>query len=336
MAVSLLLAIAMLASVGFNLARPVQTSAAVADTINFQAKLETSDGAIANDGDYNVEFKIYNAASGGTALWTEDYLNSASHGVHVVNGYLTVNLGSITAFPSTMAWDQSLYITMNIGGTGGSASWDGEMSPRLQLTSVPYAFQAKSASQLQVSSGGNVGTLSFTTPTTTDNILLPDASGTVCLDNSASCGFASSSGSNAYIQNNTVLQGNANFDIQSSATGSATGVIEALTGQTADLLQFRDSSANPISGFNSSGQLYYQSGSFTGTLAQNSLGQNTVYHLPDPGGSSATICLSTGNCAGSGGGITGSGTTNFVARFNSSSTINASSLLYDNGSYVGV
>jgi len=46
--------------------------------------------------------------------------------------------------------------------------------------------------------------------------------------------------------------------------------------------------------------------------------------------------LSTGNCAGAGGSITGSGTTNYVARFNTSGTINSSSLLYDNGSFIGL
>ncbi len=97
------LGLTMLLSVGLNLTSPLRTTAAVSDNINFQAKLESNDGAIANDGNYNVEFKLYNASTGGTALWTEDYLNSASQGLRVVNGYLTANLGSITAFPGNMA-----------------------------------------------------------------------------------------------------------------------------------------------------------------------------------------------------------------------------------------
>jgi hypothetical protein len=335
---SVLLGVILVASLGLNLTNPLRTTAATSDNLNFQARLEGSNGAIADDGNYNVQFKLYSVATGGSALWTESYLNSASQGVRVVNGYLTVNLGSITAFPSTIAWDQDMYITMNIGGTTtGSPSYDGEMTPRLKLTAVPYAFQAKSASQLQVSSGANVATLSFTTPTATNSILLPDNSGTVCLNNSAACGFASTSGSNNYIQNNTTLQGNANFNIQTTATGSITARIQALTGQTADLLRFENAAGTAaLSGFNGSGQLYYQSGSFTGTVVQDTLAQSTVYHLPDPGGASATICLTTGNCAGTGGGITGLGTANYVARFNGTSTINASSLLYDNGSFIGV
>jgi hypothetical protein len=328
----------MVGVVGFSLSKPLIADATTSDSINFQARLEEPSGAIVNDGDYNVQFKLYNASSGGSALWTETYLNSASQGVRVVNGYLTVNLGSITAFPSNMSWDQSLYITMNIGGTStGSPTWDGEMTPRLKLTAVPYAFQAKSATQLQANNGANVATLSFTPPTANRTIALPDDSGTVCLESSSACGFAFATGSNNYIQNSTTLQSAANFFIQSTATGSATAVLEALSSQTAPLLQLLASDGTTVlGGFNTSGQLFYQSGSYTGTLVQDTLAQNTTYHLPDPGAGTATICLDTGNCAGTGGGITGSGTNNYVARFNSSSTIAASSLLYDNGTFVGV
>jgi hypothetical protein len=65
----------------------------------------------------------------------------------------------------------------------------------------------------------------------------------------------------------------------------------------------------------------------TGTVQViGSLGQDTTYILPDPAGATATICLSTGNCAGSGGGITGSGTSGKLAKFNGSGTITDSSL----------
>ncbi len=40
----------------------------------------------------------------------------------------------------------------------------------------------------------------------------------------------------------------------------------------------------------------------TGSLAVSALGQDTLYTLPDAGGGTATICLSTGNCLGGGAG----------------------------------
>jgi hypothetical protein len=140
--VSLVFAVTYLA-----IATPLTAQAATDSTLNFQARLETSAGAIAPDGTYNIEFKLYNVATAGSAEWTEDYLISASHGVNVANGYLTVNLGSITNFPTTINWDQQQYLTMNIGNSFScspfsSCSPDGEMNPRLPLTAVPYAFRA--------------------------------------------------------------------------------------------------------------------------------------------------------------------------------------------------
>jgi hypothetical protein len=105
--------------------------AATPANLNFQARLLNGTGAVVPDGNYNVEFKMYTASSGGSAVWTET--RTGSDKVRVVNGYLTVNLGSVTAFGSTMPWDQQLYLTMNIGGTG-SPSWDGEMNPRILLS----------------------------------------------------------------------------------------------------------------------------------------------------------------------------------------------------------
>lgn len=74
----------------------------------------------------------------------------------------------------------------------------------------------------------------------------------------------------------------------------------------------------------------------TGTLQVAALGQNTVYTLPDPGGASAAICLSTGNCAGTAGGVTtGGGTTNKLAKFNGTQTITDSTIT-DDGTNVTV
>jgi flagellar hook assembly protein FlgD len=49
---------------------PKKVSAATSGTINFQARLQNAAGNIAPDGSYNVEFKLYNVSSGGSALWT--------------------------------------------------------------------------------------------------------------------------------------------------------------------------------------------------------------------------------------------------------------------------
>jgi hypothetical protein len=84
------------------------------------------------------------------------------------------------------------------------------------------------------------------------------------------------------------------------------------------------------------GQIVFNDGSSnTGTLQVAALGQNTVYILPDPGAGSATICLSTGNCAGAGGGITGSGTPNAIPLFTGSQTI-GDSIISQSGAAIDI
>ena len=205
-------------------------------TLNFQARLLTPSGDLVPDGYYNIRFKLYDGGTqgggagtgqdkAGTLLWTEEQIdtNGVSPGqdyrVRVVNGYFSVYLGSLTAF-SGINWDQELWLTMDIGGTTQTATptYDGEMlssSPaansRIKLSAVPYAFRA---GQLAQTTGSYNSTLGFDTQTASRSILLPDASGTVCLQNSASCGFALATGSSSYIQNGTSLQSSANFNIQ--------------------------------------------------------------------------------------------------------------------------
>ena len=243
-----------------------QTEAATSSDINFQARLENATGSIAADGTYNVEFKLYNASSSSgssqgsctgdtNCLWTEDYLVSAGHSAQVVNGYLTVNLGSITAFPTNMNWNQQLWLTMRIGGTGSSPTWDTEMSPRLLMTGTAYSFQA---GQLSYTNSTYVGTLSFaSTLTGTDAITIPDtagAGGTVCLQSSASCGFAASSGSGSYIQNGITSQ-TANFYIQSSLSTDIGAIIKGASSQSVDLLELQNSTGTPLAKFDNNGDL---------------------------------------------------------------------------------
>jgi predicted RNase H-like HicB family nuclease len=74
----------------------------------------------------------------------------------------------------------------------------------------------------------------------------------------------------------------------------------------------------------------------TGTVSTAALGQNTVYTLPDPGSGTATICLSTGNCAGSGSGVTTvGGSVNRLSKFDGTQSI-ADSSISDDGSTVTI
>lgn len=118
-----------------------QAHAAVNSTINFQARVLQANGAVVADGNYSVQFKLYDADSGGTNEWTE------TQSIAAKNGYITASLGSITSFPGTIDWSQEHWLTMNING-------DGEMGPtRMKITAVPYSFKSGQADSLTNGTG---------------------------------------------------------------------------------------------------------------------------------------------------------------------------------------
>ncbi|HEX9679268.1 MAG TPA: hypothetical protein VGA08_01495, partial [Candidatus Saccharimonadales bacterium] len=144
--------------------RRALAAAGINEQLNFQARLLNSSGGLALDGDYNVQFNIYSGGDGAPGTgdesleWTGTHLNGNTDGVRVVNGYLTVQLGSSTSQVNTLAnvdWnDDTLWLSINIGDTGSDTNCateanfnsncggDGEMDPFMRLTSVPYAFNA--------------------------------------------------------------------------------------------------------------------------------------------------------------------------------------------------
>jgi hypothetical protein len=144
------------------------------NTVNFQARLQTAAGAVVPDASYNVRFKLYDAASGGSSIWSETYQVSAGKGLSTVNGYLNTSLGSITAFQDGIQWSHRLWITMDIGGTGNTPIWDGEMDPRMEMTAIPYAFRAGQLVNGNTD-GSLVSTLSIQAPTGgTQNFVIQD------------------------------------------------------------------------------------------------------------------------------------------------------------------
>lgn len=124
--------------------------------LTFQGRLFNTQGAAVPDGYYNVEFKIYQDGTGtavgnpgGTLKWTESRLNSAGHGVMVKNGYMSVELGSVTPFGTSIDWNQdTIWLSLNIGNTSTACSTfsscapDGEMVPMKRMSASPYALNA--------------------------------------------------------------------------------------------------------------------------------------------------------------------------------------------------
>ena len=133
--------------------------------MNFQGRLTNTAGNTLPNGTYNMRFRIYNAASGGSALWTESRLISASAGVTVTNGLFSVQLGDNTPIPSSLFLLQSqgtLYFEIELPtpatATTTSPAWtEGAMAPRNQLAASAYAFNSESLDGLDSAAFAQVG-----------------------------------------------------------------------------------------------------------------------------------------------------------------------------------
>lgn len=100
--------------------------------VNFQAQLDEASAA----GPASATFSIYNASEGGAKLWEETYST-----LDMKNGYLSVLLGSIVPFPTSLFTNSgSRFLELVINGE--------TLEPRYQLTSVSYALRAQTADQL--------------------------------------------------------------------------------------------------------------------------------------------------------------------------------------------
>jgi hypothetical protein len=140
---------------------------------------------------------------------------------------------------------------------------------------------------------------------------------------------------------NTAVEGNTGVTVTAGSNLTGGGSITLGAGGTVTLnvanspsfsgsLTVQGASATIGAAAQQGSVILFDGSSNTGSIQTASLGQNTVYTLPDPGVGSATICLSTGNCAGAGSGVTTpGGTTNRVTKFTGAQAVGDSSISDD-------
>ncbi|MBZ0236723.1 MAG: hypothetical protein K8M05_30625 [Deltaproteobacteria bacterium] len=107
-----------------------RASADVSPYVSFSARLATADGTPI-DGMRRIRFAVYAAETGGTALWSEE------SDVMVRGGFAYHPMGSEMAFDPALFRNGALYLEIAVGAE--------VFTPRLGLTSVPYALQASEA-----------------------------------------------------------------------------------------------------------------------------------------------------------------------------------------------
>ena len=168
-------------------------------TINFQGKVVNKDGTNVADGQYTFVFKLYDAASGGANPWTETQNN-----VQVTAGVFRVSLGSVTTFASANVDfnTDNLYLGINF-------SSDGEMTPRIRFTAVPYAINAQRVAGLTVT----------------------DTTGTLTIPNAKTVQFGGAFTTSAQDLTLT-LSGATNVTLPTTGTLATLGGIESLSNKT--------------------------------------------------------------------------------------------------------
>lgn len=152
------------------LAGPVAVFADVSHLIRYQGVLTSATNEVPLEGEYDVTFRLYDAAIDGTLLWEEVHV-----GVPVSRGAFSVLLGSFTPLDATLFdQPQGVWLAMALAG-------EDEMSPRQPITSVPVALRAETADVAEAL------TVPITTSTIEDdaNRLVP--SGAIILWSGTNC-----------------------------------------------------------------------------------------------------------------------------------------------------
>ena len=119
---------------------------AIPARINYQGRLTDASGTAKPDGQYNMKFRIYSAASGGTLLWSET--RETTNRVTLTDGQFNVQLGLVTAIPSSVFAGGSTYFEVELptpaSATCSTAACgvytEGAMSPRQPVSSSAYAL----------------------------------------------------------------------------------------------------------------------------------------------------------------------------------------------------
>ena len=193
----------------------------------------------------------YNGSKFSNGLITDANLQSGSFAS--ITGVGGLSVGSIGLGFGAISTGSNITTTVMLqGGTinaGGSLQTNGtdRIDNSGNLLNIGTITSGLINGQTIGSAANFTGTLAVTTlGSAGSSLLCYNASSQI-----SSCG----AGAGGYIVNGVTTQQNANFNIQSSSASTVSGVIESAISQTADLLDFQNSSGAVLSGFTASGTL---------------------------------------------------------------------------------
>ncbi len=125
------------------------TFAEIPQVISYQGRLTDASGIPVADGNYTMEFRIYDAVSGGTMLWY-----SGSRTVAVAGGVFSVMLGESPQPAIALDFSQDCWLEIVVAGY--------YQSPRERMGSVGYAYMASGLVPGTVVSGAVTGGTALT------------------------------------------------------------------------------------------------------------------------------------------------------------------------------
>ena len=118
--------------------------------VAYQGLLLKSDGT-PETGMVSIKFSVYDAATGGSEVWTE-----TQPAVVLTQGYYSTVLGEVTPFPANALDGTERFLEISVGGTA--------LTPRMRVVSVPYAVRSNTATNVN---GGTVNASSVSINGTT-------------------------------------------------------------------------------------------------------------------------------------------------------------------------
>ena len=199
----------MLTAVVLAILFPSTVAFAQSSSFTYQGRL--TDGGTAADGNYDLQFALWDSLSGGTQIGSTQTLNT----VAVSNGVFTVSLDfGASSFPGA---NRFLEIRARQTGSTGFII----LEPRQQVTATPYAVRSDSAGSADTATSAMTATNATNATTATNATQLGGVAATQYVqtgDSRLSDARTPTAGSSNYVQNSTNQQLGTNFNISGNGT----------------------------------------------------------------------------------------------------------------------
>ncbi|MBI5472138.1 MAG: tail fiber domain-containing protein [Ignavibacteriae bacterium] len=300
------------------------SQAQIPRTLSYQGILADSNGVPKPDGSYSITFRLYDAATGGSALWAEQKT------LQVKRGLFASILGDQVLFGTNLQFDRQYWLSIQVAASA-------ELSPRIPLSAVGYSLHSLRADSVEWS--GIVNKPSFSAGTVT-NISTGSGlsggpittSGTISLATGGvdSTKLAPSSVTSTKIVDGAIRGADiANSTIDASKLSFTPGIGSVTSVATGNGL-----TGGPIT---SSGTISIATaGIDSAKLAPASVTSTKIADETIRGDDIANSTISAAKLSFLPGTINGSGTVNYMPKFTINSTTLGASVLSENAGNVNV